>query len=107
MYAAVSDGQHDDQPAASTRTSGAVGVPGSVYSAEAPSTKHTMPADGEQAVAGHGELEHEQHDAEPDEQQAGDVERQAAEADERQDDRDRTEDARHEVRVLVSSNSRP
>ncbi len=57
-------------------------------------------ADREQAMTGHGWLEHEQHDPDTDEHQPTDVHRQAAEADHRQDDGDRTQDARHEVGVL-------
>jgi hypothetical protein len=51
-------------------------------------------------VAGHGELEHEQHDRQADQQHARDVERQAAEADEREDQRDRAEDPGDEVGAL-------
>ena len=57
-------------------------------------------ADGQQAVAGDGQLEDEQDDAEADEQQAADIERQAAEADEGEDDGERAQDAGDEVRVL-------
>ena len=75
-------------------------MPGSVYSADAPSAKADEPADRQQAMAGDGQLEDEQDDGQPDEQQAADVERQAAEADEGQDDRERAQDAGHEVGVL-------
>ena len=90
----------------STAIAGAVGLPGSVYSARGAQREADDPADREQAVARDRELEHEQHDREPDQQQAADVERQAAEADEREDDRDRAQMPVTKF-GFWSSNSRP
>ena len=85
---------------AATVTSGAVGEPGRRVERERAQHEADEPADGQEAVAGHGQLEDEQQDGQTDEDQAGHVERQAAEADEREDQRDRAEDAGHEVRAL-------
>ena len=71
-----------------------------MYSADAPSTKQTMPPTVEQPVADDLRLEREQHEPQDDQQQPRDVERQAAEADEREDERERAQDAGDEVRVL-------
>ena len=84
----------------STATIGAAGVAGRGVQRGGAEHEADDAPDREQAVAGDGELEHEQHDRQPDQQEPGDVERQAAEADEREDDRERAQDAGHEVRVL-------